>query len=119
MISIPIVTLTRPATGPVGSVRLWVASVLLVLAGAAQAAQLTIDGPVGSGEFGRTVTVLPNGNIVVTDPGFDAQGPVADVGAVHLYRPNGTLISTVRAAVARTIGWAVAAWWCWPTATTS
>jgi hypothetical protein len=33
---------------------------------------------------------------VVTDPGFDAPGPVANVGAVYLYRPNGTLISTVR-----------------------
>jgi hypothetical protein len=67
-----------------------------MLAGAAQAAQFTVTGPPGSGEFGRTVTVLPNGNIVVTDPGFDAPGPVADVGAVHLYRPNGTLVSTLR-----------------------
>jgi hypothetical protein len=69
---------------------------LLVLAGAVHAAQFTINGPAGSGEFGQTVTTLPNGNIVVTDPGFDAPGPVANVGAVYLYRPNGTLISTVR-----------------------
>ncbi|MCB1589268.1 MAG: hypothetical protein KDI56_10240, partial [Xanthomonadales bacterium] len=57
---------------------------------------MTVDGPAGSGEFGRAVTMLPNGNFVVTDPGFDAPGPIADVGAVYLYRPNGTLISTLR-----------------------
>ena len=69
---------------------------LLALAGPAYAAQFVINGPSGSGEFGRSVTVLPNGNIVVTDPGFDGPGPVADVGAVRLYRPNGSLISTLR-----------------------
>ena len=69
---------------------------LLFLAGTLQAAQFTMNGPAGSGEFGRTVTILPNGNIVVTDPGFDAPGPVTDVGAVYLHRPNGTLISTLR-----------------------
>ena len=42
------------------------------------------------------MTTLPNGNIVVTDPGFDAPGPIADVGAVYLYRPDGSLISTLR-----------------------
>jgi Repeat of unknown function (DUF5650) len=45
--------------------------------------------------FGRDVTVLPNGNVVVTDPSYDA-GAVADVGAVYLY--NGrtrSLISTL------------------------
>ena len=29
-------------------------------------------GPAGSGRFGDTVIVLPNGNIVVRDPQFDA-----------------------------------------------
>jgi hypothetical protein len=96
MISIQTDTVTRPAFGPVGSARLWAASVLLVLAGVGQAAQVTVNGPAGSGEFGRSVTILPNGNIVVTDPGFDAPGPVANVGAAYLYRPNGTLISTLR-----------------------
>jgi hypothetical protein len=96
MISIQIVTLTRPVGRPVGSVRLWAAGVLVVLAGAGQAAQVTINGPAGSGGFGHTVTILPNGNIVVTDPGFDAPGPIADVGAVYLYRPNRSLVSTLR-----------------------
>jgi hypothetical protein len=72
------------------------ACAVLVLAGVAQAAQLTINGPPDSGEFGRSVTTLPNGNIVITDPRFDAPGPVVDVGAVYLYRPDGTLISTLR-----------------------
>jgi hypothetical protein len=68
---------------------------LLVLAGAAAAAQVTIDGPDGSGEFERTVTVLPNGSFVVTDPGYDASSPIADVGAVYRYRPDGTRVSTL------------------------
>lgn len=71
------------------------AVILLVLAvGSAHAAQVVIDGPPGSGVFGR-VTTLPNGNIVVIDSSFDAPGPVSTVGAVHLYRPDGTLISTL------------------------
>jgi len=45
--------------------------------------------------------VLPNGNFVVTDPGFDASAPVVlDVGAVYLYRPDGVLISTLRGSTA-------------------
>lgn len=65
-------------------------------AGATQAAQVVIAGPSGSGSFGSRVATLPNGNIVVTDPGFDAPGPIVDVGAVFLYRPDGSLISSVR-----------------------
>ncbi len=48
------------------------------------ATQIDIAGPAGSGAFGTSVTVLPNGNIVVTDPYYDA-GEIADVGAVYLY----------------------------------
>lgn len=59
------------------------------------AVQTDIVGPAGSGAFGTAVAVLPNGNIVVTDPLYDAPGPVADVGAVYLYSPTGTLISTL------------------------
>lgn len=69
---------------------------LLLAAGSAQAVQFTIPGPNGSGAFGTTVTTLSNGNIVVTDPSFDAPGPILDVGAVYLYRPDGMLISTLR-----------------------
>ena len=69
-----------------------------------KAAQFVIDGPPGSERFGETVTVLPNGNVVVTDPFFDAPGPpvVADVGAVRLYRPNGMRISTLTGSSATT-----------------
>ena len=60
-----------------------------------------IVGPTGSGAFGASSTVLPNGNIVVTDPLFDRQIPVvADVGAVYLYRPDGTLISRITGSTA-------------------
>jgi hypothetical protein len=43
-----------------------------------------IPGPTGSGQFGHSVTVLPNGNYVVTDPYYD-EGGKADIGAVYLY----------------------------------
>ena len=51
----------------------------------ADAGQLDLTGPAGSGSFGVIVTALPNGNFIVTDPGYDAPGPIADVGAVYLY----------------------------------
>lgn len=57
----------------------------------AAAAQIDIIGPAGSGSFGARVTVLPNGNVVVTDP----NGPASNVGAVYLYTPKGILISVV------------------------
>ncbi len=48
-------------------------------------AQVHLNGREGSGSFGRAVTVLSNGNFIVTDPNYDAPGPMADVGAVYLY----------------------------------
>jgi len=68
-----------------------------------QAASIQIDikGPPGSGSFGSSVMVLPNGNFVVTDPYYDAPGPIVDVGAVYLY--NGVtlaLISTLTGSTA-------------------
>ncbi len=57
------------------------------------AAQIDIAGPTGSVAFGSTVNVLPNGNIVVTDP-------FAGPGAVYLYSPTGGLISTLTGSTA-------------------
>jgi len=54
------------------------------------ASTVDIQGPAGSNFFGLTVTVLPNGNFVVTDPGYQS-----DFGAVYLYDSQGTLISTL------------------------
>jgi hypothetical protein len=39
---------------------------------AVAATQIDIAGPAGSGAFGTSAAVLPNGNIVVTDPYYDA-----------------------------------------------
>lgn len=70
---------------------------LLAALAAAQAssAQLALARPFGSVRFGESVAVLPNGNIVVADPmAFDVfldQG-----GKVHLYRPDGSRVSTLR-----------------------
>jgi photosystem II stability/assembly factor-like uncharacterized protein len=44
--------------------------------------QTDLIGPAGSGQFGKTVTALPNGNIVVTDPTYSV-GATANVGAVY------------------------------------
>jgi uncharacterized protein DUF5650/carboxypeptidase family protein/uncharacterized protein DUF4214 len=63
----------------------------------AKASQTDIAGPVNSGAFGTTVTLLPNGNIVVTDPTFGA----TDVGAVYLYSgATLALISTLTGSTA-------------------
>ena len=57
--------------------------------------QFDLVGPAGSGQFGYSVTALPNGNLVVTDPFYD-KGANADVGAVYLYHGvTHALISTL------------------------
>ena len=61
-----------------------------------RAAQVDIHGPSGSVSFGASVTVLPNGNFVITDP----DGPISGLGAVYLYSPDGNLISTLTGAIA-------------------
>jgi CSLREA domain-containing protein len=71
----------------------------LCFASVAGASSGDIPGPTGSGEFGTLVKVLPNGNIVVTDPSYDAPG-AANVGAVYLYNSAGTLISTLTGSTA-------------------
>lgn len=67
-------------------------SALLLFSIAATAQQVDIHGPVGSALFGKSVTVLPNGNIVVTDP---ASSIGNGSGAAFLYSPAGMLISTL------------------------
>jgi hypothetical protein len=62
--------------------------------------QIDLVGPPGSGEFGKSVTALPNGNIIVTDPYYDL-GSTVDVGAVYLYAGgSGALISTLTGSMA-------------------
>jgi hypothetical protein len=64
-----------------------------------RADQTNLVGPAGSGAFGTTVTVLPNGNLVVTDPNY-SEG-AANIGAVHLYSgADLSLISTLKGATA-------------------
>jgi uncharacterized repeat protein (TIGR01451 family) len=73
---------------------------VLVQARHARAWQDDIAGPPGSGQFGAQVAVLPNGNIVVTDPYYD-DGTTPDVGAVYLYDgASGALISRLTGSTA-------------------
>lgn len=87
---------------------LWLGLILPVFALplATWAGQKDIVGPAGSDEFGQAVTALPNGNLVVIDTEFDGPGPTSNVGAVHLYSPDGELISTLRGSTAGDrVGW--------------
>lgn len=75
----------------------WRVSILPLILGAclipaAYAAQSVLVGPALNGAFGTAVTVLPNGHLVITDPGFDSP-TINDIGAVSLYQPDGTLVS--------------------------
>lgn len=64
-----------------------------------QAAQTNLVAPPGSGAFGSTVIVLPNGNIVVTDPDYNEVA--LKIGAVHLYDgATLALISTLKGSTA-------------------
>jgi hypothetical protein len=74
---------------------LLIAALLCSTAFAAHLRQLDIPGPAGSMAFGSSVTVLPNGNIVVTDPFLSS-----NMGAVYLYDAAGTLISSVTGSTA-------------------
>jgi len=66
-------------------------STLLLGSGVCAAETIQIFGPAGSVGFGTQVKVLPNGNVVVTDP----SGQSGNRGAVYLYSRSGTLISTL------------------------
>ncbi len=68
-------------------------AIFAALAPLVHADQLDIRGPAGSGAFGTHVTRLANGNFVVTDPYYDAPGPIRDVGAVYLY--NGKTLKLI------------------------
>jgi len=68
--------------------------ITLLITSTAGAQQIDIHGPVGSVAFGFNIIVLPNGNILVTDPSAMVSGMTL-AGAVYLYAPDGSLISTL------------------------
>ena len=72
--------------------------------------QTDLVGPTGSGKFGLSVKVLPNGNIIVSDPYYDA-GAILDVGAVYLY--NGATLALISTLTGSTRGDAVGGWGVW------
>ncbi|MCZ8158388.1 MAG: Ig-like domain-containing protein [Rhizobiaceae bacterium] len=72
----------------------WAALIIAaVWSGAAASAIKHISGPADSVSFGGRVAVLPNGNIVVTDPKHP------DGGAAYLYDPEFNLLSRVTGVV--------------------
>ena len=74
---------------------LFIGSTLTPTITAKATTQIDIPGPPGSGEFGKLVTALPNGNFVVADPSYD-EGGLTDVGAVYQYDgATATLISSL------------------------
>ena len=74
----------------------WVAHIALLasflVSAPANAQRVDIPAPPGSVAFGTSVTVLPSGNIVITDPQY---GAGANLGAVYLYSPDGIQISAL------------------------
>ena len=65
------------------------------MAEAVTASQNDLIGPAGTEQFGAEIAVLPNGNLIVTDPYYDITAPflIEDAGAVFLYNGgNGALI---------------------------
>ena len=71
-----------------------------VVTGVSQAQKTHVAGRPGSGSFGSKITVLTNGNYVVTDPDW-SNGGVAQVGAVYLYDgATHKLISTLTGSTA-------------------
>ncbi|MBA3470509.1 MAG: hypothetical protein H0T53_12795, partial [Herpetosiphonaceae bacterium] len=80
------------ALGRGGLILMVVLSLVLWQARPVAALGTDIVGPLGSDEFGKAVIVLPNGNLVVTDPSYD-QGATPNVGAVYLY--NGTTLALI------------------------
>ena len=79
-----------------------IAFVIFIFISRGSFSQITnIKAPKGSGTFGHTITVLTNGNYVVTDPSYD-NGPIANVGAVYLYDGiTHALISTLKGSQAQ------------------
>lgn len=91
----------REVLRPAGAVSLYVDRVsravfllimLAVLIASVEASQVEINGPAGSGAFGTQAIVLPNGNIVVTDPKFSEAGRT-NIGAVYLL--DGATLSVI------------------------
>ncbi len=73
------------------------ASLFVCLAGIsnAHASQIDIEGPFGSEGFGHNVVVLPNGNIVASNPNESVS-----MGAVYLLSPTGIVLSKLTGSVA-------------------
>ena len=46
------------------------------------------------------MTYLPNGNLVVIDPGYDIPGGAQNVGSLWIYRPDGSVLSQLTGAFA-------------------
>lgn len=64
----------------------------------ANASQDDLQGPTGSGRFGDTVTALPNGNVVITDPLYNEGGTA--IGAVYVIDSTLGLISFLKGSTA-------------------
>jgi hypothetical protein len=93
---------------------IWIGYAALALHSLAWAHPLQRDVNVTLTSNASTLAILPNGNLVVLDPNFSSAS-AARIGVVHLFRPDGTLISSLTGATAGDgIGSGVS-WYC-PTA---
>ncbi len=74
---------------------------LMLTSVSVRAQQTNITSPVGSVQFGASVTSLPNGNVVVTDPSWAHPNGAVKAGAVYLFNgATGALLSTLTGSTA-------------------
>src|SRR5688500_272977 len=88
------------------SSRLVVFMLVLICAGLTVSAheQIDIPGPAGSVDLGRYIEALPNGNVIVIDPSFNAPG-ASNAGRIYFYEgATMTLISTSTGSANQRIG---------------
>ncbi len=72
------------------------AQVISALTPPANPQKRDLTGPAGSQFFGRSITLLTNGNYVISDNGY-SEGGLSGIGAVYLYNgSNHSLISTLK-----------------------
>src|ERR1700749_274304 len=76
--------------------RTLLAALLFVVSNNVNSQTVDMAGPTGSGTFGNSITLLINGNYIITDPLYSEAG-VSHIGAVYLYNGStNNLISTLK-----------------------
>ena len=74
----------------------------LLFAASVSATQTDINAPTSNINSGQSITILPNGNIVIIDRNYSIPAGAANVGAVHLY--DGATLTRISTLTGSTAG---------------